>query len=193
MEQKKGLIESLLFVVGEEGATIDEIGRLVDCSKEEVETLLEQMKATYDEREDRGIQLVRYGERVELVTKSEHFDRVEALLQKSERQSLTQASLEVLTIIAYKQPVTRVEIDHIRGVASDGPLQTVLAKHLVEERGRLEQPGRPRLYGTTETFLKTFGLVTLDDLPPLPTLEEVEGDEKDLFMSQFQEVFSKDS
>ena len=193
MERKKGLIESLLFVVGEEGATIDEIGRLVDCSKEEVETLLEQMKATYDGREDRGIQLVRYGERVELVTKSEHFDRVEAMLQKSERQSLTQASLEVLTIIAYKQPVTRVEIDHIRGVASDGPLQTVLAKHLVEERGRLEQPGRPRLYGTTETFLKTFGLGTLEELPPLPTLEEVEGDGKDLFMSQFQEVFSKDS
>ena len=102
---------------------------------------------------------------------------------------MTQASLEVLAIIAYKQPVTRVEIDDLRGVKSEGPVSTLIAKGLIMEKGRSEGTGRAILYGTTELFLDRFGLESLDGLPPLAQEEEDDTGETDLFMTKFQEAF----
>ena len=103
----------------------------------------------------------------QFVTKPENSEFIQKLLKKNKRQSLSQASLESLSIIAYKQPITRVDIDEIRGVKSESAIQKLVERDLVSEVGRLEVPGRPILYGTTDEFLRQFGLSTLDELPSL--------------------------
>ena len=109
---------------------------------------------------------------MENITKAENSDYIQKLLKKNKRQSLSQASLESLAIIAYKQPITRVDIDEIRGVKSESAIHKLLEKDLIKEVGRLEVPGRPILFGTTEEFLRQFGLKELNELPSLDLYSE---------------------
>ena len=123
------------------------------------------------------------------MTKAEFADDILRMLENPIRSSITQASMEVLAIIAYKQPVTRVEIDDLRGVKSDGPIQTLVAKGFIMEKGRMEGSGRPILYGTTDLFLDRFGLESIDMLPPLAEGDDETFGDTDLFMTKFQEAF----
>ena len=140
-----------------------------------VKCILDEMQNEYEE-EKRGIKLISINGEFQLVTKAENSDYIQKLLRKNKRQSLSQASLESLAIIAYKQPITRVDIDEIRGVKSESALQRLLEKDLIKEVGRLEVPGRPILFGTTDEFLRQFGLKELNELPSLDLYDDKEND-----------------
>ncbi|GMB07800.1 segregation and condensation protein B [Thermolongibacillus altinsuensis] len=185
--EKKAIIEALLFASGEEGLSHKQIAAALEISEEEVSELIEQLKQAY-EQEERGIMLVEMAGTLQLVTKKEYAPYLQKLVESPTTSSLSQAALETLAIIAYRQPITRAEIEEIRGVKSDKPLQTLLAKALIKEVGRAEGTGRPILYGTTKEFLDYFGLKTLDELPPLPEFnEEDEEKEADLFFEKLSE------
>lgn len=185
-----GMIESFLFIAGDEGLSFEQLTILTECQEEQVLSAIERLRTSYDERSDSGITLKLLGGAYRLVTKAEFADDLKRLLENPSPKSMTQASLEVLAIIAYRQPVTRVEIDDLRGVKSEGPISTLIAKGLIMEKGRSEGSGRAILYGTTDLFLDRFGLESLERLPPLLQEEEDEAGETDLFMTKFQEAFA---
>ncbi|MBD7945152.1 MULTISPECIES: SMC-Scp complex subunit ScpB [Psychrobacillus] len=190
MKKLKSKIESLLFVSGEDGLTKKQLAFLTEEDEENVREALDSLMMEYEDSEERGIQLKQLAGTYQLVTKEENVDCIQKLVENPTTQSLSQASLEVLAIIAYKQPITRVEIEDIRGVKSERPIHTLSAKGLVQEVGRAEGTGRAILYGTTQEFLQYFGLKDISALPPLP--EDVEVDDMgdtDLFMTKFQEAF----
>ncbi|MDN4607317.1 SMC-Scp complex subunit ScpB [Sporosarcina highlanderae] len=184
-----GMLESFLFIAGDDGLTLKNISTLLQTDEESAVIIAEQLRLNYENRSCAGITLRLYGGSYRLVTKAEYADDILRMLENPTRNPITQASLEVLAIIAYKQPVTRVEIDDLRGVKSDGPIQTLVAKGFIMEKGRLESSGRPILYGTTELFLDKFGLESIDMLPPLVDSDEEPFGDTDLFMSKFQEAF----
>ncbi len=157
------LLESLLFVAGEP-APIERLAAALEHTEEDVELAL----ALLAERlHDRGIRLQRHLDQVQLVTMPEAADAVEAYLGLDLTTKLSRAALETLAIIAYRQPITRPQIEAIRGVSSDGVIRTLLHRGLVQEVGRLDTAGRPVLFGTTPDFLNYFGISSLDELPPL--------------------------
>ncbi|ACQ53110.1 segregation/condensation protein B [Clostridium botulinum] len=164
----KSIIESLLFMSGEP-INIKDLATILNCKQDKVSSLLNEMKNSYVGK-DRGIKILIHNRAVQLVTKPENSIYVEKLLKTNVRQSLSQAALETLSIIAYKQPITRVAIDEIRGVKSDRAIYTLLEKNIIKECGRLDVPGKPILYGTTEEFLKFFGL---DSIEAIPNLEDL--------------------
>lgn len=188
--QLLGMIESFLFIVGDEGLTKKQLVSLTNHTDQAVTTALESLIDLYESSLRYGITIKQFGSAYRLVTKAQFAEDIKRLLENPSAQSITKASLEVLAIIAYKQPVTRVEIDDLRGVKSEGPVHTLVARGLVKERGRSEGTGRAILYGTTDLFLDKFGLESLNKLPPLLASEEVVDGETDLFMTQFQEVFT---
>ena len=155
-----------------------------------VEQALDALLLSYEERAATGITLKQFGGAFRLVTKSEFAEDIKRLLENPSPQTITKASLEVLAIIAYKQPVTRVEIDDLRGVKSEGPIHTLISRGFIMEKGRSDGTGRAILYGTTALFLDRFGLKSLDLLPPLSLDEEADEGNPDLFMTQFQEAFA---
>ena len=157
------LVESLLFVAGEP-VPIGRLSAALAVSPAQVEEALMALAASY---EGRGIRLQRHGDRVQLVTAPEAAAAIERFLGVEADSRLSQAALETLAVIAYRQPLTRAQIEAVRGVNCDGVLRTLLARGLIEEVGRLEQAGRPILYGTTFAFLQHFGLASPSDLPPL--------------------------
>ncbi|NEZ46273.1 segregation/condensation protein B [Clostridium niameyense] len=164
-DKYKSIIESILFMSGD-AISIKEIGSIIKCSEEKTNTIIKEMEQDY-KNINRGIKIIIHNNKVQLVTKQENSEYIEKLLNVNVRQSLSQAALETLSIIAYKQPVTRVAIDEIRGVKSDRALATLMEKGIIKECGRLEVPGKPILYGTTEEFLKYFGLDSIDSMPRL--------------------------
>ncbi len=171
--QKKSLksgIEALLFASGE-SLTAKDLSIYLEEELKIVENTIQEMIEEYDMQE-RGIKLISIKGSYQLVTKPENSNFIQKLLKKSKRQSLSQASLESLSIIAYQQPITRIDIDEIRGVKSESALQRLLERDLIKEVGRLEVPGRPILYGTTEEFLRQFGIKDLNQLPSLDFFEE---------------------
>ncbi|WP_097157490.1 SMC-Scp complex subunit ScpB [Bacillus oleivorans] len=184
----QGIIESLLFAAGDEGLTSKQIASVLEKPEAEIRTLIHEMKKDYDES-TRGLTIVQFGDTYELVTKKEFADYLKMLVESPHQHSLSQAALETLAIIAYRQPITRVEIEEIRGVKTERPIQTLMAKGLIEECGRAEGTGRAYLYGTTKTFLDVFGLKDLNELPKLP--DDVDDqdvqNEADLFFETFQE------
>ncbi|MGG7176098.1 SMC-Scp complex subunit ScpB [Clostridium paraputrificum] len=180
---QKAVIEAMLFVSGEP-LTLRELAINLEATPKYLEGVLNEMISDY-ESESRGIKLILVNGGYQLVTKAQHSDYVQKLLKKNKRQSLSQASLESLAIVAYKQPITRIDIDEIRGVKSDSALQKLIEKELIREVGRLEVPGRPILYGTTEEFLRQFGL---QDLKELPSLDLFAIDEEDEFTPNMTEV-----
>ncbi len=164
-KHQKSIVEALLFVAGEP-LSLRDLAINMDITPKQLEELLDEMIYDY-ENEERGIKLISINGAYQFVTKPEHSDYIQKLLKKNKRQSLSQASLESLAIVAYKQPITRIDIDEIRGVKSDSAIQKLIEKDLIKEVGRLEVPGRPIIYGTTEEFLRQFNLGDLKELPIL--------------------------
>jgi segregation and condensation protein B len=169
----QALVESLLFVA-DEPATVARLAQALEVDAEAVEAALQEISA---DGANRGVRLQRKGDRVQLVTRPEAAAHVERFLGLELAGRLSQAALETLAIIAYRQPCTRVQIEAVRGVNCDSVLKNLLTKGLIEETGRLETVGHPFQYATTFAFLQHFGLRSLDDLPPLeptqmPTLVE---------------------
>lgn len=168
-EHIKGAIEALLFVSGEP-LSLRDLAINLEVTPKYLEEIISELSLEY-EISNRGIKLININGSYQLVTKNEYSDYIQKLLKKNKRQSLSQASLESLSIIAYKQPITRVDIDEIRGVKSESAIQKLLERDLVEEVGRLDVPGRPILYGTTNEFLRQFGLTSIKELPSLEFFE----------------------
>jgi segregation and condensation protein B len=159
----KLVLESLLFVAAEP-VPVDRLATILQASTEQVEESLQDLAQDYEQR---GVRLQRRGQRVQMVTAPEATDHVRRFLGLELSGRLSPAALETLAIVAYRQPVTRAEIENIRGVNSDSVLRTLINRGLIEEQGRLEQVGRPIVYGTTFEFLQQFGLSSTDELPPL--------------------------
>ncbi len=190
MIQLKGIVESLLFAAGDEGLTIKQVAEVLEVAEQKAMNLVEEMKQEYDNDANRGISIVQLAGTFQLATKKENSRYLKKLVESPGTSHLSQAALETLAIIAYKQPITRIEIEEIRGVKTERPLHTLAAKALIKEIGRAEGPGRAFLYGTTKEFLDYFGLRSLDELPPLPDRVEDEfiQEEADLFFGKFQEA-----
>ena len=157
-------IEGILFASGC-SVPIERLCEVTSCSKAAMRQTLEKMQKEYEENESRGIKLVRFEENYQLCTKSEYYDCIRALNAKRGKVSISNAGLEVLSIVAYNQPVTRSAVEFIRGVNSDGAMNRLAELGLIDEVGRLDAPGRPILYATTEEFLRCFSLESLDELP----------------------------
>jgi segregation and condensation protein B len=175
------IIESLLFVTGE-SLKLTEMANILECSVDFTIELINELMVKYEE-EHRGIKIIVTNDEYQFVTKSCNSEYIQKLLKTNVRQSLSQASLETLAIVAYKQPITRVEIDEIRGVKSDRALYTLSEKKLIKESGRKNVPGRPIIYVTTDEFLKHFDFGSLGEMP---SLEEVDKDNSDPSVSNHE-------
>ena len=177
---KEAIVEGLLYVVGEEGLKIENIAAVMDISTEDAKAILTNIESKY--RFDQfGIELVNYGGSYRFVTKKAIYPYVQKLLHNEKAASLSNAALETLAIIAYKQPITRVEIEELRGVGCDMMLRKLQARELIKEAGRSDAPGKPILYEVTEEFLNSFGLETIGMLPDLPEFNNDENEERNLF------------
>lgn len=187
----KAVLEGLLFVVGEDGLTLDQIEDVLDISEEESRNLIMELKKDYED-ESRGLRIDFLGNRFKITTKFEHKEYYQKLIENPETNFLSQAALETLAIIAYNEPITRIQVDNIRGVGSTSIIRKLVAKGFIKEVGRSELPGRPILYETTHEFLDYFGLSTIEDLPKLDDiLENVKTEEidtnTDLYTSKYTE------
>ncbi len=174
------ILESLLFAAGDEGLTLKDIAKIMEIEEFQAKDIIEDLKKEY-ERKERGITIIELAGTYQLATKKENSAYLKRLVESPANTNLSQASLETLTIIAYKQPITRAEIEEIRGVKTERPLQTLLARGLIREVDRMDGPGRAILYGTTKEFLDYFGLKDINELPPLPEETEDWEKEADLF------------
>ena len=177
---KEAIVEGLLYVVGEEGLKIENIAAVMDISTEDVKALLTNIESKYRFNQF-GIELVNYGGSYRFVTKKAIYPYVQKLLHNEKAASLSNAALETLAIIAYKQPITRVEIEELRGVGCDMMLRKLQARELIKEAGRSDAPGKPILYEVTEEFLNSFGLETIGMLPDLPEFNNDENEDRNLF------------
>lgn len=183
---KQGVLEGLLFVTGEDGLGIEEIGKLLDLKENDVKNLLDRYKEDL-KNEDRGLQLVCLGNKYKLSTKEEHKKYYELLADQTVSGALTQAALEVLVIIAYNEPITVGMIDEIRGVSSREMVRKLLFRGFIDMAGRSDLPGKPMLYKTTDKFLDYFNLSSIKELPELKIQEEISEEEKELFVSRYKE------
>ncbi len=165
MEKKEiqSIIESLLFAAGD-AVDLDRLADIVDVDKRTLREILKQMMDEYH-YERRGIQIIKMEDSYQMCTRGEYRDYVAMLAEPRRKQSLSNAAIEVLAIVAYKQPVTRSVIEHIRGVNCDYVVNRLVERGLVEEVGRLDAPGRPLLFGTTQEFLRCFGVEAVAELP----------------------------
>lgn len=162
-------IEAILFASGG-SVSIDKLMSALDIKKAQA---LEYIKVLVEEynSEKRGLEIIKLNDSYQMVTKKAYAPQIRTVMDLKRNAPLSQAALEVLAVVAYNQPVTKAFVEQVRGVDCSGVLSSLTAKDLVEERGRLELPGRPLLYGTTENFLRCFGLSSLEDLPSLPEKE----------------------
>ena len=186
---KKAILEGLLFVVGEDGLTIEQIEDVLDIIEEEAKNLIMELKKDYED-ESRGLRIDFLGNRFKITTKFEHKEYYQKLLENPETNTLSQAALETLAIIAYNEPITRVQVDAIRGVSSAPIIRRLVAKGFVKESGRSELPGRPILYETTNEFLDYFGLSSTADLPNIEEIineSEEETEDSNLYTSKYVE------
>ncbi|GEL76114.1 SMC-Scp complex subunit ScpB [Tenuibacillus multivorans] len=187
LKQLKGVLEGLLFVSGDEGLSVKQIKDVLSVDTDAVYVLLDELKYDY-EHQQRGLSILEQKGIYYLTTKPDHALYYEKMKETTISSRLSQAALETLAIIAYQQPITKVEVEDIRGVKSDGPVQTLVSRFLIEECGRKETSGRPILYQTTKEFLTFFGLSSLEELPPLPDDDMNEAvKEADLFFNDLQD------
>ena len=171
IKQMEGIIESILFTMGDSV----EVGKIAKAIEQDVDTtrkLIHRMMDKY-ESEDRGVCIIELEDSFQMCTKKETYEYLIRVATQPKKHALTDILLETLSIIAYKQPVTKLEIEKIRGVKSDHAVNKLVEYNLVCERGRLDAPGKPILFGTTEEFLRRFSIPSLDDLPS-PNPEQVE-------------------
>lgn len=188
----KAVLEGLLFVVGEDGLTLQQIEDVLEVSEDESKELIMELKKDYED-DSRGLRIDFLGNRFKLTTKFEHREYYQKLIESPTTNSLSQAALETLAIIAYNEPITRVQVDAIRGVGSASIIRKLVAKGFIKESGRSDIPGRPILYETTNEFLDYFGLASVDELPSIENFiqeEEtgVDEDNSDLYTSRYTEV-----
>jgi len=162
MSKIKGIIEALLFTWGDP-LDLKSIASILALEETIVQNILEEMIEDF-ETQNRGLKIIQFNDSYQLGTRIEHTDYIKRLYNKS-KKSLSNAAIETLSIIAYKQPVTKSDIDNIRGVKSDRVIETLCEKNLINELRRLEKPGKPIVYGTSDNFLRYFGLESIDDLP----------------------------
>ena len=185
----KAVLEGLLFVVGEDGLTIDQIVDVLEIDEENAKALIMELKKDYED-DSRGLRIDFLGNRFKITTKFEHKAYYQKLIENPETNFLSQAALETLAIIAYNEPITRVQVDTIRGVGSTSIIRKLVAKGFIKECGRSEIPGRPILYETTSEFLNYFGLSSIEDLPNIEDLiqtPEEEEENTDLYTSKYTE------
>lgn len=166
----KRSIEAILFAGGEP-VSVQKLSQILDIDEETVEKLCVFLGDEYDERES-AVRVVRIENSFQLSTRKEYGDLIRRAFEVKRNAPLSQAAMEVLAVISYNQPVTKAFIEQVRGVNCDGVVNSLVSKGLVEEKGRLELPGRPLLYGTTGEFLRVFGIPSLDMLPPIPEKNE---------------------
>lgn len=170
--QMRAAAEAILFAAGEPVETA-KIAQALDIEIEDAETVLKSFAEQLDERES-GVCLLKLGERYQLCTRQEYADNIRSVLDMKRNVPLSSAAFEVLAVVAYNQPVTKAYIEQVRGVDCSGVISNLCQKGLIEEKGRLDLPGRPLLYGTTPEFLKCFCIESLSELPELPEKEEEE-------------------
>jgi len=182
----KGIIEGLLYVQGDIGLTIDQVSEVLEIDKEEAKELILSLKQDYIDQ-DRGLRINFLGNSFKLTTKEEHKEYFKKLLEDPKNNFLSNAALETLAIIAYNEPITRGEVDEMRGVDSIYIVRRLLAKGLIKECGKSEKPGHPTLYKTTDDFLDYFGLSTKEDLPKIEIIQDEVNEEKDLFKSTYKD------
>lgn len=181
----EGIIEGLLYVQGDLGLTINQIEDILEIPEEEAKRLVLNLKNYYEEN-NRGLRINYLGNTIKLTTKEEHQKYYQKLLESPSSNSLSESALEVLAIIAYNEPITRGDLEKLRGVDSTYVLRRLLAKGLIKECGKSDLPGRPILYKTTDDFLDYFGLASIKDLPNIELLEE-DNSPKDLYTSIYKE------
>ena len=170
IKQYQAAMEAVLFASGEP-VSLARLAEVLELDEETALRLAEDLKNDYNTRPG-GLGIVRLDDRYQMVTRRDYAEYIRKTMDIRRNTPLSQAAMEVLAIVAYNQPVTRAFIEQVRGVDCGAVVQGLAAKGLIEEKGRLELPGRPLLYGTTADFLRCFGVSTLDELPPLPQKEE---------------------
>ena len=171
MENKnyEAIIEAILFTMGE-SVELEKIANAIELDKKETKKIIEGMMAHYEDPSI-GLQIIELDGAYQMCTKSEMYEYLIRIAKQPKRHALTEVLLETLSIIAYKQPITRVEIEKIRGVSCDHAVSKLMEYNLVCELGRLDAPGRPLLFGTTEEFLRSFGVQSIEELPALSTVQ----------------------
>lgn len=168
-KKQKAIIEAVLFTMGE-AVPVSKIAELIEADKKKTKELIYEMKAELDD-DERGITITELDDSFQMCTKADYYDYLIDLTKSDRKFSLSDSALETLSIIAYKQPVTKLDIEKIRGVSCDHAVNRLLEYDLVKELGRLDAPGKPILFGTTEQFLRSFGVKSLDELPELSTVQ----------------------
>lgn len=168
--ERMAIIEAILFVSGE-AVKLQKIADLLEIGKAEARKLMDELINTYN-YERRGLQILKAEDTYQFATRPEHEDWVVKFTGTRKKNTVSQSALETLAIIAYRQPIARADLEAIRGVKCEYSLSLLIERGYVEEVGRLDAPGRPKLYGTTDRFLREFGMTGLRDLPPLPEEDE---------------------
>ena len=174
LSEVEAIIEGVLFAAGDP-VELEKISDILDIDKKSTRALITALMDKYEE-DSRGIRIIRLEDAYQMCTKSEYHEYIARLAEPRRNQSLSNAAMEVLSIVAYKQPVTRSTIERIRGVSCDSLVNKLIERNLIEEVGRLDAPGRPMLFGTTDEFLRCFGIESVMSLPELPDAEEEEFD-----------------
>lgn len=169
IKEIESAIEAILFMAGD-GVEAARLAEILELGRPELDRIMASFMDRYN-YERRGLKVIQYGDRYQLSTRPEYAPYLQKFAGSKRPTNLSNAALEVLSIIVYNQPVTRATIDKIRGVDSFGPLERLVEREIVEEKGRLEAPGRPILYGTTPEFLKIFGLKSLEEVPDLESIQ----------------------
>lgn len=185
----KSIIEGLLFLAGEEGITMEQFQKVFDINENDIKEVIAHLQNDL-KTNDRGIEIVEIADTYQMTTKPALAPYIEKYVKAPKPSSLSQAALETLAIVAYKQPISRAQIEEIRGVKSERALNTLSTRGLIKEVGRVEGTGRAILYGVTDEFLSYFGLKSLEELPPLPEHPEdnLEDEDSDLFFDQFKQT-----
>ena len=183
--KKIGILEGILFVVGDEGISLNALCEVMEINETEAKDLLKSLKEEY-ETEERGLRVSYLGDAFKLTTKKEHKEYYERLVENPETNSLSPSALETLAIIAYNGPITRIEIDELRGVSTYQMVRKLVAKGLIKAEGKSDMPGRPNLYVTTKEFLDYFGLATVADLPKFEEMI-TQNEDEELFSSIYKE------
>ncbi|MFC7391515.1 SMC-Scp complex subunit ScpB [Scopulibacillus cellulosilyticus] len=190
LNEMKAIIEGLLYITGDEGLSMEQLKAVLGQEETVIKNVINDMKNELDQ-EDRGLIIKEISGGYQLMTKPFLSKYIESFVEAPKPATLSQAALETLAIIAYKQPISRAEIEEIRGVKSEKALNTLTTRNLVKEIGRADGTGRAILYGVTEDFLSHFGLQSLNELPPIEEgkWEETQGDqESDLFYENFKQT-----
>lgn len=178
-------VHAILFVAGQEGVSREQLANSLQVPMKEIDEALQQLKLNFDNDDETPIELVNFNQHFLLVTKKDVAKDVEVYAQSPYKNTLTRAAIETLAIIAYRQPITCLAVDEIRGVSSASMIQKLIGRDLVKEVGRVEAPGRPVLYGITNYFMDYFALESLEDLPEIePLALNSESAVEDLFSTK---------